>query len=324
MLLEKNNWFDNFLKELYAKYPKRHDLVQALMDLLLIEREAVYRRLRKDVIFTAHEVVKIATSWSISLDEVISVNSEFVTFQMRKVNFVNPSEGDSNFLRLVIQGIKRISAFPNTELMDICNKLPRQLLAGYPYLNQFHLFKRMYKYGDESEIVPFSQVIVSDEKIRITNEYNEAIKTVSNSNFIFDRMLFDYLVSDIQYFHSIRMINDEDRENIKNDLTKLLNYLFEIANKGCYPETQKKVNLFISQLHTDTNYNYVYSPDLTLCFIHIFEKYDIYTYNADMAKKFREWMLLKKRSSIQISEVDVRSRIEYFERQHDLVKKAFG
>ena len=324
MIQEKNNWFDNFINELYVKFPKKQQLVLALMDLLHIEREAVYRRLRKDVIFTAHEIVKIATAWSISLDEVISVNSEFVTFQMRKVNLINPSEGDSLFLRMVIQGIHRISEFPNTELMDICNKLPRQFLAGYPYLNQFYLFKRLYQYRVEGDVVPFSQVIISEDKALITKEYYEAIKKVPNSNFIFDRMLFEYLVSDILYFHSIRMISNEDKENIKKDLINLLDYMFEVANKGYYPETHRKVNFYISQLQMDTNYNYIYSNEIILCFIHIFEKFEIYTYNIDMAASFREWMLLKKRSSIQISEVDVKSRIEYFERQYDLVKKAFG
>ena len=95
--------------------------------------------------------------------------------------------------------------------------------------------------------------------------------------------------------------------------------MMEIANKGYYPDTQNKVNFYISNLHVDTNYNYVYTPEITLCFIHVFEKYEIYTLNAEMTANFKIWMQLKKRSSIQISEVDIRSRIEYFAKQRKLI-----
>jgi len=204
--------------------------------------------------------------------------------------------------------------------MDICNKLPRQVLAGFPYLNQFYLFKWQYQYGNENEIVPYSQIVISEEKARLTKDYYEAIKLVPNSSFILDRLLFDYLISDIQYFYSIRMISDEDKKLIKKDLLSLIDYMQQIATKGYYPETQNKVNLYISHLNVDTNYNYVYTPEINICFVQVFEKYQIYTYNAEMTTNFRNWMQLKKRSSMQISEVDERSRIEYFSRQLKLIE----
>ena len=203
--------------------------------------------------------------------------------------------------------------------MDICNKLPRQFLAGYARLNQFYLFKCLYQYGNEKDIVPFSQIVISEEISNLAKEYYQAIKLTPNSSFIFDRFLFDYLVSDILYFYSIRMISGEEKELIKQELHDLLDYMQEIANKGCYPETNNRVNLYISHLNVDTNYNYVYTPEINICFVHVFEKFEIYTYNAEMVANFRKWMQLKKRSSIQISEVDERSRIEYFSRQLKLI-----
>ena len=320
MAQEEKNWYDTFIEILYKRHPKKQDLVQELMDLLYIEREAVYRRLRQDVIFTAHEMAKIAIAWNISLDDIISVNTDTVSFQMRKMNYINPSQEEFDYLRNVIQGIRFAKKFPTTELMDICNKLPRQVLAGYPYLNQFYLFKWQYQYGNENEIIPYSQIIVSEEQSKLTNDYFQAIKLVPNSSFVLDRLLFDYLISDIQYFYSIRMISDQEKGLIKQDLFSLLAYMQAIATKGCYPETQNKVNLYISHLNVDTNYSYVFTPDINICFVHVFEKFEIHTYNAEMAANFRSWMQLKKRSSMQISEVDERSRIAYFSKQQKLIE----
>ena len=317
--METNTWYDIFIEALYKKYPKKSDLLQALMDLLFIEREAVYRRLRQDVLFTVHEIAKISTAWNISLDAIIGINSGQIPFQMHQMNYIVPSEEELKFLWQVTKGIQQINNYHDTEFMDICNKLPRRIVAGYPKLNQFYLFKRLYQYGNDNELILFSQTIVSKEQIQLTESYVEAIKNVPNANYIFDRKLFELLVSDIRYFYSIRMITDEEKNLIKKDLCDLLDYLFDVARNGCYPETKNKVNIYISELNIDTNYSYTFSQELNICLIHVFEKNEIYTLNKDMVSKFRMWMQLKKRSSTQISVVDERSRIEYFTKQRQIV-----
>ena len=266
--METNTWYDIFIDMLNRKYPKKSDLLQALMDLLYIEREAVYRRLRKDVLFTVQEVAKIATAWNISLDAIIGTNTSQVPFQMRRMNYIDPSEDELKYLRLILQGIIHISQYPDTEFMDICNKLPRQIAAGYEYLNRFYLFKWMYQYGNEKEIIPYTGTIISSEIAQLRNDYYEAIKQVPTSNFILDRNLFQILVSDIRYFHSIQMITDEEKDLIKKDLQILLDYTMEVASHGCYPETKNKVNLYISELNVDSNYSYAFSREAEICCIH--------------------------------------------------------
>ena len=315
----EDKWYDCLIDSLYERYPKRIHLVNELMNLLHLEREAVYRRLRKDVLFTMHEVVKIASKWNISLDELIGVNMGSVSFQMRQVNYLDPSEKELQFLRNIIQSLAYLKNFPDTEFMDISNKLPRQLVAGFQHLNQYYLFKWTYQYGTEKETVPYSETFISEEQIQLTKDYYRTIKLVPNSNFIWDRRLFDYLVTDIQYFHSIHLITDEEKELIKNDLYALLDYMLEVAIKGCYPETQNKVNLYISQLNVDTNYSYTFTPKANVCYIHVFEKYEIHTFNPEMTANFRTWMQLKKRTSVQISEVDEKRRIEFFTKQRQLI-----
>jgi hypothetical protein len=265
------------------------------------------------------EVVKIASAWNISLDEIIGINAGHVSFQMHRMNYLDPSEKELVFLRSIVQSINYLRNFPDAEFMDICNKLPRQFFAGFPYLNQFYLFKWRHQYGDDSEIIPCSKMVISEEKLKITSDYYQAIKQVSNSSFIFDKRLFDYLITDIQYFHSIYLITDEEKEFIKNDLYNLLDYMLEVANRGFYPETQNKVHFYVSLLNIDTNYSYTFTPEAKICYVHAFEKYEIYTLNSEIVANFKTWMQLKKRTSIKISEVDEKTRIEFFTKQRQLV-----
>jgi len=318
--MNDNAWYDLFIDALHKKFPKKTQLTKSLKNLLEIEREAVYRRLRKEVFFSAHEIVKIASTWGISLDEISQINSDQFAFQMKQMNYINPSEKEVNFLQTVIKGIRALQNAPDTEFMDICNKLPRQILAGFPYLNQFYLFKANYQYSSAKEVVPFSKCAISDKKRLLTDEYYQAIKCVPNSNFILDTLLFDFLVNDIRYFFSILLITQEEKELIKKDLHKVIDYFFEIATCGCYPETQNKVNLYISELNVDTNYSYTVSPEAKICFVHVFEKLEIYTFNSEMIVNFMSWMQLKKRTSIKISEVDERSRVEFFTKQRQIIE----
>ena len=317
--MENEIWYDHFIQRLYEKYPKKSQLTQALMELLFIEREATYRRLSKTVAFSIHEIVKIASTWNISIDEITGIHSGKISFQMQPMNYLDPSEDELKFLQEIIQGINYLKHFPDAEFMDICNKLPRQLLAGFESLNQFYLFKWRYQYGNDKEVLPFSQAIISEEKRQLTANYYQAVKQVPNSNFIWDRMIFNYLINDIRYFCSIYLISGEEKELIKKDLYAILDYLLEVANKGCYPETQNKVNIYISQLNVDTNYSYVFTPDANICFVHVFEKFEIHTFNPEMVTNFKTWMQLKKRTSVQISEVDEKSRVEFFAQQRQLV-----
>jgi hypothetical protein len=248
-------WYNRFMSVLFVRHPKRSKLVEALGNLLNIEREAVYRRLRGDVNFSIYEIAKISSEWNISMDNILNVSSGNVPFLMRKINYITPSEEELKFLRHITQSINDLKDFPDTEFMDICNKIPRQFLAGYSYLNQFSLFKWMYQIN-ENKTAQFSQIIISDEKRQLDADYHNAIKNVPYSIFIFDRMLFDHLISEILYFHSIMMITDEEKELIKNDLHSLLDYLSEVTTSGCYPETRKKVDIYISQLNIDTNLYY--------------------------------------------------------------------
>ena len=313
-------WYEYFLKNLSAKFPKRAQLAEALMDLLCLEREAVYRRLRKDVVFHAFEVAKIASVWNISLDEIIDIDSGKVSFLMQLVDYIDPSDQEERFLQEVIQGLLRTKNFPEAEYMEVCNTLPRPLIAGYSSLNQFYLFRWVYQYGNREDTVPFSQIIISEKKRQITADYHLAIKHVPNSNFIFDYKLFNNLVGDIQYFHSIRLITDEEKELIKKDLFSFLDYLSEVASRGFYPETKNKVNLYISQLSIDTNYSYISTNEANICFVHAFDKHEIYTFNSEMFANFKTWMKLKRRTSTQISEVDEKSRVNFFEKQQQIVE----
>ena len=316
-----DTWYGFFIEALYKKYPQKTQLAQALMDLLFIEREAVYRRLRKDVPFTVYEMAKIASAWNISLDEIIHAGTGNVAFTMKSINYLDPSEEEIIEIHKRIIRLEHLETSADAECMEICNKLPRSLTAGFMPIYIFKVFRWAYEYGNLEENKHFSQIHLPEYATQELELYARLIKNVANITYIWDHRMFDYVVNDIQFFHSLLLLTDEDTKLLKKELLALLDYLMEIAAKGCFPETGNKVTICISKINIDTNYSYFYTDNLRMCRIHAFEKYDIFSFNEEMVNNFRSWMQLKKRISTQISEVDEKSRIEFFMKQRQLVER---
>jgi len=318
--MEVSNWYNNFMENLYEIFPKRAQLTQELMDLLCLEREAVYRRLRRDVVFHTDEIVKIASTWNLSLDEIVGIDSRAVSFQMQPLNYLNPSKIDFFNLQKRVRLLDHLLSSPHSEYMEVCNNFPKPIGIGFPTICRFKIFDWAYQYYQNETIdKQFSKIIIP-EKVNIEFEhYKKNIKCVKNSHFILDERIFEYLLQNIRYFHSIMLVSNEDIELLKNELFDLLDYMEEIANRGCYPETHNKVNLYISKMCIDTNYSYSYTEKLKTCRILAFGTDDIFSSDPELVENFKVWMNLKKRSSIQISEANERSRIKFFAKQRELV-----
>jgi len=317
--MEENTWYDVFLELLHEKYPKNAQLIHEITNLLFLEREAVYRRLKKDVSFSANEIAKIAASWNISLDEIIGVNSGTIPFQMFPFNYLYPTTKEFSNLQKRVKILDHLQDTPNSEYMEVCNRFPRPLSIGFLALYRFQIFNWSYQYTNNESHKLFSKNIIPENVGVEFEHYKKNIVHVKNSSFILDEMVFDYFVQSVKYFHSIMVLTDSEKELIKNELYGLLDYMSVIANKGCYPDSHNKVNIYISQLSIDTNYSYYYTDKLKLCRIHAFGKFDITSFDSTMVTNFRTWMNFKKRSSIQISEANEKKRIEYFTFQRKIV-----
>ena len=319
--MEDNLWYDHFIECLYKKYPVKTQLTEALVDLLCIERESIYRRLRKEVLFTVHEVAKIASTWGISLDETIGTNFSKISFQMQPINYLLPSKGDLEFMHKRIQKLEQVNGSPYSEYIVIGNHLSRSFCAGFDQLYKFTLFKWAYQYNKEISNIPYSEIMIPEDFSNEIKKYYQLMKTIAHTSYVLDKMLFSNLIDEINFFNSILLITDEDKQKIKKDLFALLDYLLVIANTGYFPETKNKVQIYISMLNINTNYSYInYGNGLESCRVHAFKIHDLINHNQEMTDQFKMWMLLKKRSSIQISEVDEKSRIEFFAKQRQLIQ----
>jgi len=321
--MENKTWEDYFIAALSEIHPKSTKLVQELMDLLNIGREAVYRRLRKDVTFPMYEILKIASSWHISLDAIAGINSGKIPFFMHPMSYVTPSKEDMDFVRKRVKALEQLKHVPYSEYMVVSNNASRSITAGFDVIYKFNIFKWTYEYCshcNEDSNMPYSQVIIPEELRKEISVYYQRMKYVTETSYVWDNMMIEHLINEVRFFHSILLVTDNEKKLIKKELHDLLDYLIEVVNTGCFPETKNKVRIYASILNINTNYSYFYNGKTEECRIHAFNMYDNITYNKEMIENFKEWIQKKKRTSVLISEVDERSRIEFFTKQRKLIE----
>jgi len=316
--MKKEAWYSHFMDTLSDKYPKKSELVQALMDLLHLEREATYRRLRGDVVFPMQEIIKIASAWNISIDEITGVKSQKVLFRMQPVNYLEPSKEDMKFIRQRVQALEQLKNVNNSEYVVACNNLSRSFSAGFRNLYKLLVFTWAYEYYTNYSGT-FANTDIPEVLRKEVEKYYQSMKNVANTSYILDKNLFENVIREIEFFHSIFLITTEEKEVIKKELHALVDYLNEIANTGYFPETQNKVQIYVSMFKINTNYSYINNGKTETCRVHAFNMYDMITNNPEMLKNFKVWMQKKKRTAIQISEVDERTRIEFFTKLRKLV-----
>jgi hypothetical protein len=319
--MDKDTWYDGFLETIEEQFPKKSQLTDALMNLLSLEREAVYRRLRKEVMFTVFEVATIAREWNISLDTAISSIPEGgdPAFRLKLLKCVNPTKRDLKMMKNFVESFSTLKDDPKAEYIEVCNMLPRALFSAFPQLAKYYTFTWMYRYGGDKISTSFSQLDISPKMRAFEIAHFEALIQVANVHFIWDAQMIHYLINELKYYISIYLITPEEIALIKRDIHAFLDYMEDVTIVGHFPNKNNKVYLYISRTNIDTGYACYCSDKIKASKIRTFVMNVTVSNDVRLFNDLRKWLHLKKRAAVQISATDEKQRIEFFKKQRELV-----
>jgi len=317
--MKKDFLFKNLIESLQDRVPQRGKLADMLTELLGIEKEAVYRRLRGSVPFSFQEVHAIAVYLGFSLDSIaenISPFSRQMTVSLTE--FLEPQEIDYKKLEDLCAGIHRLKDDPNSESGAVGSIIPLSLCVAYEYIYKFYLFKWSHQFENPNKIKSYKETVIAERLKQINRRFLESVQDSPKSVYIFDRRFIEYFVKDIRFFFEIRMITKEDILLLKKDLHLLLNDLERYAANGHF-DTGNKVDIFLANVNFDANYNYVDATTYKLAMMRTFTFSDLYSFDEVVFQNMKNWLNFLKRTSTIISEGNVTERIHFFERQRKFV-----
>lgn len=313
----------NVLMAIKEKMPNRTALVNLLVDLLCIEKEAVYRRLRGEVPFTFSEIAMICNKLGISLDNIIStsLSSQSHPFQLKLVNYYQPDELDYVMMEQFTNILKDGKDDPRSELVDCTNVLPPNLYAGYKTIERLHLFKSFYQSGYTNTILNLKEVKFTERMEKLIRENIYFTRQIKSSYYILDPFIFQYIVNDIIYFSSIHMIDSQERAQLKDELMHLLKDLESLATSGVYKDTGNNVSIFIGSINFNLSYWYVDIDSFHISMIKTFVLNNFASLDDESFQIMKSRISALRRSSTMISVSGERQRKLYFDQQREIIEK---
>ena len=312
--------FKNLIEALQDRIPQRGKLAETLTELLGIEKEAVYRRLRGSVPFSFKEAHTIAVYMGFSLDSVAENISLFNKQMMiLSIEFLNPQKKDYERIERFREGIDRLKEDPNSESGAIGHMIPSSFYYLYKYIYKFYLFKWSHQFGDPQKIKTYAETNPTEHLEQLNREFAESVRNSPKSVYIFDRRFIEYFVNDVHFFYDIRMITKEDVLCLKDDLHAMLSELERYAVNGCF-DTGNKVEIFLANVLIDANYYYVDAINYKLTIMRSFAFSDSYSFDEVVFQNMKNWLNFLKRTSTLISEGSITERIRFFDEQRKLIE----
>jgi hypothetical protein len=321
-MMKSEEILHSFLGAIEKKIPENAKLADTLADMLFMEKGAIYRRLRGEVPFTFFEAAQIAEKLNISLNSLIYndlLNLEH--FEMKLIEFTELNDIENQQWDRYIALIDTAKDDPHSELAESSNVLPLSIFAGFDSLPKYFLFKWQYLFSGMNNRITFHDLVVPERLHRIYRSYFEVSRKVAKTIYVWDYLIFQYLVTDIKYFSSINLISDDDVQQIKQDLLALLDYIEEIAINGCFEETGNHVSFYISDINLDADYSYVQINDIRISLVRTFILNSVASTDQLSFEKIKDWIQSLTKSSTLITQSGAVHRADFFEKQRMMISE---
>jgi hypothetical protein len=314
-MAESNYQYQGFISALQYRISHRATLANTIADILAIDKDAVYRRLRGEVTFSFIEMAAIAKNLGISLDSIVGIeSSQSKPSQVIMTKHVNPTEHDYRMFKDFVNLLKFIKDEPNTKLMESGNVFPFYLFFDFDYFSRFYIFY-WNRAGSFGKPLPFHEIIIPEQYRVLQKKCSLYARHIKSTIYVWEHTIFQRLVENIKFFARIRVIKEEDISLLKNELSEFLNHVEKLAVKGKHEDTGNEVFIYISDLSIETNYNCIKSKNSQTSLFRAFLLNANAALDEEVFDEVNAWISYHQRMSTLISVSGEKFRADFFEKQ---------
>ena len=151
----------------------------------------------------------------ISLDKIIGISFKSnAMFDMNIVDYDDPFESYYNILYKYVRLINTLEDDPNSSLGTSSNIIPQTLYLKHDLLAKFRLFKWMYQ-NKYIQCKSFEELDIPQKLVNIQKDYVDMTKHFHSIDYIWDNMIFQHLINDIQYFSAFILFQMKQKKKSK-------------------------------------------------------------------------------------------------------------
>lgn len=311
---------ESFLTVLKEQFPKQTMLITVVEDILKIERESAYRRIKGVVQFSIREMGILAQHLNISLDNLlINDQSNVVHIKILRPRTEECLGYMAKGIKHYLDKIKIIENSPCSEMGIAYSNIPIEFYTPYGSLFKFICFRWGNYYIGTGKHKDFANWKLPDA---IIEQHTIAMKLYSKIKkiiYIWDKSIIWSLMKDLKYFASAGIIEEDDVARIKRDLHSMLNDLERLIGDEGSENESDKIEFYISHVKIGMTYTYLWSEEYTASYITGLLIHSNINEDKDACRNVKQWIKSMRKVSTLISGTGDKERILFFKEQHQIV-----
>ncbi|MDR0370787.1 MAG: hypothetical protein LBH80_02885 [Prevotellaceae bacterium] len=313
--------YKKLLRAIENKIGERSNIVDVLSDYLYISKEAVEKRLSRQIPFTFGEISEIATQLNISIDSILhSSLMKSRPFEAKYTNMYDPQEVDYAMQMEYLDVIKTAKQARYSEYGVSTNALPLQFMIRFENIYKLYMLKWIHQFKDEEDdIKPFNEIEISPKTHEINEYFVTQVEYIKNTFFVWNELLICYLVQDVQYFYRMGLMTLTDKILLKDEINRLIDYLELLTESDKY-SSGNTLHIYLSNLTVETNYSYIEIDDFKLTMMKIGSFNEAASFDKEVYAKTKRWIDSFRQNSILISGANSSFRKEFFDNQRQTTK----
>lgn len=270
------------------------DLIQYLMNLLSLEREAVVRRIKGVVSFDIDELYLLSKGLGVSIDSVIWGNDkEKAIFNLNLLDTKIVTDRYAKSLEYYTSINNKLSNANNSNIIAAYNSIPFSFIAPFEFLPKFILYKWLYQ-SNFIEGVTFSKFRMPQALRKKINEFKISSENIKNKSFILDKEVFISFAKTIYFFYQMELISKEEIIKCKDELMLMIGMVGDLS-------TKEGKNIYLSNISINSTYLYFEADDFHLAHIKMFDLSAIETQDKKLCQAHKKSILSFLNHATQIS-----------------------
>jgi hypothetical protein len=232
--METEQLYDLLVSQLLNRIPDNIKRSSYLMELLGIGRESVYRRIRGEIPFTTKEILQMAVALNVSIDKVIDGEEDMLGNDCYQLKVITNREYIQIFQSSLHQFYDLLLRKESKEVIVALNYFHPIFLGDFNLLFKFCYYRLLCQNNDALVEPCFSKINISAAVNELKLQIAEEIKMTKKTNVILDCDIFLRMIKDIQYFHQKKLITDEEKYQLKEELSNLIDVYEQLTKTGIY------------------------------------------------------------------------------------------
>ncbi|MFT4523107.1 MAG: hypothetical protein ACI8ZN_002059 [Bacteroidia bacterium] len=295
------------------------NLANEISDLLGVNVDAAYRRMRGTTALTFDEIKKLCLHFNISFDSVINYSGTLVPFQFNAM--YNKDFSIYQYLKTIADQLDLLAKGEDNRFVITAMDLPYFRQFGFRSLSRFKLF-----FWQRSVLnLPEFQAVAFDVKPGDDDQYDEVTQRIFekyhgvSSTEIWTPETLDSTIKQVQYYAEAGMFaRIETAFKICDDIDLLLTKVEQEAQFGKkIADTKSGVvrgnfELYQSDIYLSNNSIQAFAGDKIFTYVSFNSFNSLMSFTPNFSEECHAWIEQIRLKSILLSEVSEKLRYQYF------------